>query len=78
MLLRAIWVMGRNAAGKATLAHALIDGTASLTRCRVDVSGWSRSFVPDRVMGFLNKGDLCCRTCRKILAIEEIAHSRAA
>jgi hypothetical protein len=80
MQLTAIWVLGRNAAGRPTLPHALVDGTASVTRCGLDLEqlGWSRRFIPDQVFRWLARGDDCCLSCKKALATIAIAHSRAA
>ena len=44
--LRDVYVIARNAAGRACLQHKLVDGQASVTKCGRDVSTWSRSFMP--------------------------------
>jgi hypothetical protein len=76
MLLRAVWVIGRGVRGNATLAHALVDGTASETLCRVEVTDWSRSFVPDQLMRYLDH--MKCKRCSASVAAQQVRASRAA
>jgi hypothetical protein len=81
MLLQAVWVIGRSTGGRPTLAHALVDGTASITRCNRDARHWSRRFVPDSVMRWLDAGEdasMCCLTCKRVVAADQIRASRAA
>lgn len=44
MPLKNCYVIARNAGGRPTLQHKLVDGSASETKCGYNMDGWSRSF----------------------------------
>lgn len=46
MPLKGVYVIARNAGGRPTLQHKLVDGTASVTCCGREMTGWSRHYSP--------------------------------
>lgn len=59
MPLRNIFVVARNAHGRPTLQHKLIDRRTSMTACGRDISGWSRAYSAEPIQPILCKHDNC-------------------
>jgi hypothetical protein len=59
MPLKRVYVIARNAGGRPTLQHKLVDGTASVTECGTDVSSWSRAYSYKRIEEVLCKRAGC-------------------
>lgn len=59
MALRKLYVIARGMSGRPTCQHLLVDGTSSETRCGLDISGWSRSFMKLPIEAVLCKKGAC-------------------
>jgi hypothetical protein len=59
MPLKGVYVIARNASGRPTLQHKLVDGQASMTCCGTDTSEWSRAFQSKRIEEILCRREAC-------------------
>lgn len=59
MPLKRLYVLARNAGGRPTLQHKLVDGSSSMTACGYDCSGWSRAYMPRRIDEILCRKRAC-------------------
>lgn len=54
-----VYVVARNNGGRPTLQHALVDGTAGITKCGTVMDGWSRSFQKQPIEAILCRRRAC-------------------
>lgn len=53
------YVIARNAWGRPTLQHRLLDGTATQTGCGHVITGWSRHYMREKIEAILCKQPGC-------------------
>jgi hypothetical protein len=57
MVLQSAYVVARNASGRPTLQHKLLDGGTALTLCGRNVSAWSCAYMHKKIDAII------CRRC---------------